>query len=186
MRKCTRCEIEKEEIEYEVRKNRKTGFNGVCKQCVNDRRKEAKQKNPDVYKKTAKKSYLKHREERIRKNGIWQKENAEKVNELHRDWYAKNKDELIEKRRERTTYEQKKKWNENQKSLEDYARKHRAHCLLNKYIGQGKIIKPERCQICDSKRKIEGHHHDYDKPLEVIWVCRACHAAIHRRLKEEP
>ena len=44
MRKCTRCEIEKEEIEYEVRKNRKTGFNGVCKQCVNDRRKEAKQK----------------------------------------------------------------------------------------------------------------------------------------------
>jgi hypothetical protein len=30
------------------------------------------------------------------------------------------------------------------------------------------------------------HHPDYDKPLEVVWVCRSCHLDIHAEEKDPP
>lgn len=27
------------------------------------------------------------------------------------------------------------------------------------------------------------HHPDYSKPLEVVWMCRPCHLAEHKRLE---
>lgn len=29
----------------------------------------------------------------------------------------------------------------------------------------------------------EGHHEDYSKPLEVVWMCRQCHCALHAERK---
>lgn len=26
-----------------------------------------------------------------------------------------------------------------------------------------------------------GHHEDYDKPLEVVWVCKPCHTRYHNQ-----
>lgn len=47
-------------------------------------------------------------------------------------------------------------------------------------VKSGKIIKPERCSICNTKDIIHGHHDDYNKPLDVIWVCKKCHDNIHK------
>jgi hypothetical protein len=47
-------------------------------------------------------------------------------------------------------------------------------------LKSGKLIKPKRCQACGGKWKIEGHHEDYNKPLEVIWLCNKCHIYLHR------
>lgn len=185
MRKCSRCEVEKEEWEYTERKNRKTGFNGVCKVCVNIRRKEAKIKNPEIYKKSRKEWYQKNREKQLEKQKIWQKVNSEKINEKQRKWYAKNRQILIEKRNLRTTDEQRNRWNEKQKNKSDYRIKHLSRCILNQYILKGRIVKPEKCQICGKNEKLDAHHSDYSKPLEVTWTCRVCHRALHRRLKKE-
>ena len=47
-------------------------------------------------------------------------------------------------------------------------------------IKSGKLIKSTLCSICKQKKKIiHGHHSDYSKPLEVIWVCHSCHKNIH-------
>lgn len=35
------------------------------------------------------------------------------------------------------------------------------------------------CRDCGNP-KSEAHHHDYDKPLEVVWLCKACHTQEHR------
>lgn len=43
----------------------------------------------------------------------------------------------------------------------------------------GKLIK-EPCRDC-SAEKVEGHHPDYSKPLEVIWLCKTHHSFIHRK-----
>ena len=48
----------------------------------------------------------------------------------------------------------------------------------------GKIIKPNKCEKCEQIKIVEGHHFDYEKPLEVVWVCRKCHSLIHRSLVE--
>ncbi len=45
-----------------------------------------------------------------------------------------------------------------------------------------RLIPAVFCSNCHSKTKIQAHHCNYDKPLEVIWLCRPCHAAIHRKI----
>jgi len=47
-------------------------------------------------------------------------------------------------------------------------------------IEHGRIIRPSECSCCHHKGRIHGHHIDYDKPYEVIWLCSICHGKIHR------
>lgn len=50
-------------------------------------------------------------------------------------------------------------------------------------IHNGKLSKPDKCEKCSRVYKnLHGHHKDYSKPLEVIWLCPACHAAEHKRI----
>ena len=57
---------------------------------------------------------------------------------------------------------------------------------VRRAIKAGRIIKPNQCSKCKvilPKTMIEGHHFDYDKELEVIWLCQSCHSAIHSKKK---
>lgn len=73
------------------------------------------------------------------------------------------------------------------KSAREYARtryrKHRIQHLARstaKYaVKSGKIIKPKLCSSCGEKRKLDAHHEDYSKPLDVIWLCDVCHKHQH-------
>lgn len=57
----------------------------------------------------------------------------------------------------------------------------RARDALRYAVRSGRIAKPSSCQDCGrSDLVIHGHHHDYAKPLEVVWVCRLCHSRLHR------
>jgi len=55
--------------------------------------------------------------------------------------------------------------------------KYRARTAVGNALRDGKIVKKncERCGSVDS----QAHHHDYSKPLEVKWMCFACHRAEH-------
>jgi len=40
------------------------------------------------------------------------------------------------------------------------------------------VVRPESCSRCGSTEKIEAHHTDYSRPLEVEWLCRSCHRGL--------
>lgn len=44
-----------------------------------------------------------------------------------------------------------------------------------------KIVKLP-CQVC-GELKSEAHHKDYNKPLEVVWLCRKHHRELHNNIK---
>lgn len=50
-------------------------------------------------------------------------------------------------------------------------------------IRRGDLKKPVKCGQCHAKTLIFGHHDDYSKPLDVRWLCRSCHQAVHNELK---
>ena len=56
-----------------------------------------------------------------------------------------------------------------------------ARHVLAKAIRHGKITKPARCSKCQRECVPDGHHIDYSRPLDVIWLCRQCHSAEHTK-----
>jgi len=44
-----------------------------------------------------------------------------------------------------------------------------------------KLESPESCELCGEETKLHAHHHDYTKPLDVNWLCPACHHQLHAK-----
>ena len=63
------------------------------------------------------------------------------------------------------------------------ARRQRAHNKVSRAIATG-ILERQPCCRCGSAKSL-AHHEDYDKPLEVMWLCQPCHKQRHKELKEE-
>lgn len=65
----------------------------------------------------------------------------------------------------------------------------RIHGFVLRAVRYGILKRPKRCSRCKASRKssdgrslIYGHHDDYSKPLDVMWLCPVCHAERHREL----
>jgi hypothetical protein len=59
-----------------------------------------------------------------------------------------------------------------------------ASAIYRKAINSGTLKHPDICERCGADysecyRKLHGHHPDYAKPLEVIWLCAQCHVKEH-------
>ena len=62
--------------------------------------------------------------------------------------------------------------------------------LLEQAIEDGKIERKYACEKCganvvfaDGRTGIQAHHCDYNKPLEVMWLCQKCHHEWHKNNK---
>lgn len=58
--------------------------------------------------------------------------------------------------------------------------KDRARNLIKLAMRSGKVIKG-KCEICGNE-KVDAHHDDYSKPLDVRWLCRTHHGEVHRKI----
>ena len=64
---------------------------------------------------------------------------------------------------------------------EEQRKKNRAHRLVRDAVRQGHLIK-QPCEECGTAKTV-AHHRDYDKPLDVQWLCRPHHMNAHGRGK---
>lgn len=60
--------------------------------------------------------------------------------------------------------------------------KRKAQTELGNAVRDGKV-KRQSCERCGSLRT-QGHHEDYSRPLEVMWLCPKHHGERHRELRD--
>ena len=65
-----------------------------------------------------------------------------------------------------------------QQDKDRYSAKTRAQQVVRNRIYRGSASRG-LCAFCGSA-PTDAHHQDYRKPLEVVWVCRTHHQAIHK------
>ncbi len=121
-------------------------------------------------------------------------------------WYEDHKDEVSQKMRgnpQKILYDRERKLKVKEKTREynknyylknrekvlalakKYKQKNQARWKLRDMVRRGKIEPPVDCQNCKQKQKrIEAHHTDYSKPLDVLWLCVSCHKKEHYKYKD--
>lgn len=83
-----------------------------------------------------------------------------------------------------TYYDTVKAYAYNKRWRSENREKKNAHSAVEYAVKTGKLARPNYCEACRKVGPVHGHHEDYSKPLEVEWLCVACHRAIHTYLKE--
>lgn len=186
MKTCCTCKEEKGLENFSLRSNKKH-YVSECKICSAKRSNDWYWANKQRSLDSRKKYYEEHREESLAK---WKEryerdkdrilkrsrelnktlERREKANARMREWNKKNPEKLREKQ---------KIW------LEKNPEKRKAHQYVMWAIKLNVIQKPSECQHCGECKKIEAHHEDYEKPLQVLWLCKLCHEKEHCRIKND-
>jgi hypothetical protein len=58
----------------------------------------------------------------------------------------------------------------------NYPNRRAAQVALGNAVRSG-AIKKQPCFVCG--QKAQAHHPDYDRPLDVVWLCAVHHAKVH-------
>jgi hypothetical protein len=146
-----------------------------------------------------KKYYLKNKERCKKRQKEYRENNVDKVKDTNSKYYINNREALLEKSRKEykansTRITRKSYLKQVMKPLEEWecnikgGFKKQARHMLRRAIQKGRIIKPSKCSDCNKvfpKFKIHGHHTDYSKWWDVIWLCEKCHKKVHREDKDK-
>lgn len=153
MAKCRVCSEEKEPSEFYPQQLRKAGDIGECMECTKTRVRDNRARRVEYYRE--------YDAERFQKDP--------RVRERHRRYKKTDKGGAVLR-------ESRLRW------VGKNPEKRAAHIAVGNAVRSGKLTKPSTCSKCgESAAKIHGHHNDYSKPLEVVWLCPSCHAEVHRR-----
>lgn len=55
-----------------------------------------------------------------------------------------------------------------------------AHMAVHYALRSGRIARCP-CEVCGTTTRVHAHHDDYDKPLDVRWLCVPHHADWHQK-----
>jgi len=149
IKKCFKCNIEWPLSNFYKHKAMKDGHVNKCKECNKKDVIENREKNISYYRQYDKLRHLKD-------------ERREYSHRQAKEWRENNREGSNEhQRRYRAKYPEKAK----------------ARYAVSNAIRDGKL-KKKPCMVCGTQ-KVEGHHHDYSKPLHITWLCKAHHDAMH-------
>jgi len=186
MKICCKCKEEKSFENFCLQKRgEKKYYASTCRKCSAERSNKWYYENKEKANENRKQHYLNHRDEALRK----QKDRYEKnYVEIRKRANERNRlPENREKNRIRT-----QKYVENNKDKirvrtgqwkRDNPEKSSAYLHVMWALKLGVLEKPKSCQSCNKEIKVEAHHEDYSKPLEIMWLCKICHETLHHKEK---
>ena len=198
MKKCSKCNEEKELSCFGRRKTNLDGLKGICKSCtraygkmyfqenkerLTEKNKQWAHDNKDRVRESQKKYYSKNAKSLNLKGKIWRDENKEHCSDKRSVYYCNNKESLSIAL---------KKWKHSErgknsisastkKTREKYPEKRKANICVANAISSGKLIREKSCECCGDVTKIQAHHESYKKEnwLKVVWLCVPCHSKQH-------
>ena len=95
----------------------------------------------------------------------YRERHPERARETKQAYYERNREAIVAKR-----HDYGERWPE-----KDYARS-----VVNNAITAGKMSRGA-CEVgVDCYGRIEAHHDDYDRPLDIRWLCQRHHELHHR------
>ena len=162
---CTKCKVERELSEFDRDKYKKDGLSSSCKEC----RKAYRSTHKEAIKACSKTYYTDHKAERK----AYLDSHKEEIKASKKAYYEDHKEEI-------KAY--KKAYNKSPEGK--LVRKKTEAKYLNAYRSRRcfrshKTTPPTICTKCPSTNNIQAHHNDYNLPMEVIYLCRQCHADWH-------
>jgi len=169
VKRCYVCQQDKPLTAFYKNKTKKDGLATECKEC----------------KRTLDKiSYLRNREKHLQKMRKYRQDNLERLRKYERDYSRSKQGRKVNNKAEKKYY----KTHKQQKS--DYAKRYRknnpvkyeARYQFSNATKLGKIQRPTHCQMCGVECITNGHHSDYLKPYDVLFVCDSCHGKLHRKV----
>lgn len=153
---CARCDTEKPISDFYKMHRGRFGVRGQCKKCCNELQREQYRVTPEQIQRS-----------RATRRG-WGEAHREQEQERERKrWASMSLSERQEARQRRNPI------------------KERARRAVQYAVKSGRLARPNSCSKCGVVKPIHGHHDDYNKPLDVKWLCATCHGKRHRELFDE-
>lgn len=152
---CTRCNTEKPLTEFSPKKGSKAGYHSHCKVCRNGHCREVYHDDLDQSR-----TYGRDKQKRLRQS-------SDKILETRRKWRKRNSKKLVA---------------ENAARHKAHPEKYSAHKKVLYAVKTGKLPPVLSLTCADCGKPAQNYHHeDYSKPLDVVPLCRYCHAARHAK-----
>lgn len=150
MKECKKCGKEKALDEFYKHPKSKDGHDSKCKECAKDAVRKNYRKNIEYYKEYDRARANLPHRVKARNDYAQTEQGKEAGNRGKRAWSERN------------------------------PIKRGASHIVNNAVRDGRMVKPDNCEKCQASGRIEGHHCDYAKPLEVMWLCPKCHTDWHK------
>lgn len=165
---CSKCKKSLPLENYSKRENRKCGVMSACKKCLAEKARAYRRSKHgfEITRKAEKKYLLTAKGQKTRITKLDNRRANKSYNERRRARERTNEQREKNKIRRRTYL-----------SLEKNKIKEQARSKLSHAVKSGKILKSP-CIECGNP-KSEGHHPNYNKPLDVIWLCKYHHSEFH-------
>ena len=117
--------------------------------------------------------HAKMRDGHLNKCKECQRQNVQENYSLHKDArkaYERQREARSERRVAKARYQATRR--------EVHPDRYKANTAVGNALRDGKLVRGP-CAVCGTTVRVQAHHADYSRPLEVTWLCFKCHRAQH-------
>jgi len=181
LKKCSKCKEEKPLTEYTKLRTSRDGLQPLCSPCKKAASKRYYAANIEAIRKKDRDRYAADPNKRKASVERWRAANPEESRAATRRSRAKHKDKRMAECRAWYAANKDKAQAQKAQYRLAFPEQKRAQGAVERAVANGRLSRPVVCSACNMPHeRIEGHHEDYTRPLDVIWLCKPCHRKVHR------